>query len=298
MKNQDTLINQFQKAAEQAPLEHVPQHEAIWDKIESRLDQKELTSKKQLWKRIAIAACLLLVGSILFQWWNSTSVPTIQTAPVVTNDTVPTPVVTTSASVDTTTSALHPEAKKILKKQLEATPVVVATTASPQPVAVQDEPSTPFKKMKGMPFKNNVFEARGVTHVNADADGVADVETTQTTTIAPALFVLDDKAITGASKSYQSKTESKINNADDIESITVLPDPLYIINGVEYTEKELFGPHPTSPYFPLNEQNIIDTKILQGTEATTAYGEKGAKGVVIITTQNGKPKTSKKTKKK
>jgi hypothetical protein len=111
-------------------------------------------------------------------------------------------------------------------------------------------------------------------------------------------LVLDDKAITGSSKNYKSKTEAKLNNADDIESVTYLPDPLYIINGVEYTEKELFGPQPTSPYYPLNEQNITDTKILQGDQATTAYGEKGAKGVVLITTQNGQPKTLKKSKKK
>ena len=29
------------------------------------------------------------------------------------------------------------------------------------------------------------------------------------------------------------------------------------VNGVQYTEQELFGPNPTSPYAPLTKQNII-----------------------------------------
>lgn len=288
MKNQDTLFNQFQKAAQNVPLEKAPQHEAIWDKIESRLDQKELTSKKQQWKRIAIAACLLLVATLLFQWFQD-SPPVTITAPVAIQDTIQNAVATAPKPADTIASTtLKPESNAILKKQLEATPLTIIDTPPP-PVAQHNKPMEPLKKAKAMPFKNRIFEARGVTYT--DADGVAEeTHNNFTTEKAPALIVIDDKAITGTSKNYKSKTENKLNNADDIESITILPDPLYIINGVEYTEKELFGPQPTSPYHPLNEQDIIDTKILQGKEATTAFGEKGAKGVVIITTKNGKPK--------
>ena len=81
----------------------------------------------------------------------------------------------------------------------------------------------------------------------------------------------------------------ELNNTE-MDSIVYLANPLYIINGNEYTEKELFGPNPTSPYAPLNQQDIISTSIYQGEDATKLYGEKGKKGVVIITTKNGKPK--------
>ncbi len=295
MKNQDTLINQFQKAAQDAPLQKAPKHDAIWDKIETRLDHKELNTKKKHWQRIALAACFLLVGSLLFQWFQKPAQVSI-TAPVTVQDTIQNSVVTAPKSTDTlTTTVIKPEAKALLKKQLESSAVVVNATPPPPPMAPHDEPMQVIKKSNGLPFKNRVFDARGVTYI--DAEVVSDKQNTpQTLEKAPPLVILDEKAITGASKNYKSKTESQLNNSDDIETVTYLPNPLYIINGVEYSEKELFGTHPTSPYYPLNEQDITDTKILQGNQATTAYGDKGANGVVIITTKNGKPKPIKQKK--
>ena len=76
---------------------------------------------------------------------------------------------------------------------------------------------------------------------------------------------------------------------ENVESLVVLDEPLYIIDGVYYSENDLFGNNPTSPYAPLNKQEIKTITILQDTEAVAKYGEKGKKGVVIITTKNGKP---------
>ena len=95
------------------------------------------------------------------------------------------------------------------------------------------------------------------------------------------LLVIDNKA-------KDMQTLGKLD-PNDVESIMVLPDPLYIINGTEYTEKELFGPNPTSPYSPLNKQEIETLSILQNEKATSIYGDKGKKGVIIITTKDGIP---------
>ena len=62
-----------------------------------------------------------------------------------------------------------------------------------------------------------------------------------------------------------------------------------LIDGVYYSENDLFGKNPTSPYAPLNKQEIKTITVLQDLEATSKYGEKGKKGVVIITTKYGKP---------
>jgi hypothetical protein len=98
------------------------------------------------------------------------------------------------------------------------------------------------------------------------------------------LVVVDGKAI-----KYSALHDYLQENKDAVEGLSLLSNPLYIINGVEYTEEELFGRKPTSPYFPLNEQEIISTTVFQGESATNLYGEKGEKGVVVITTKNGKP---------
>jgi hypothetical protein len=95
------------------------------------------------------------------------------------------------------------------------------------------------------------------------------------------LVVIDGKA---------SKKPISNLDTDEIESITELKEPIYFINGVEYSEESLFGENPTSPYAPLNKQKIDTIVILQPEKAIPIYGEKGKKGVVIITTVGRKPK--------
>ena len=72
-------------------------------------------------------------------------------------------------------------------------------------------------------------------------------------------------------------------NPDEIESVVELKEPIYYINGVEYSEESLFGENPTSPYAPLSKQKIDTIIILEPERAIPIYGEKGKKGVVIIT---------------
>ena len=71
-------------------------------------------------------------------------------------------------------------------------------------------------------------------------------------------------------------------DSDKIESIIELKEPIYFINGEEYSEESLFGENPTSPYAPLNKQKIDTIEIIQPADAVKIYGKKGEKGVVII----------------
>jgi hypothetical protein len=71
-------------------------------------------------------------------------------------------------------------------------------------------------------------------------------------------------------------------NPDEIESIVELKEPIYFINGVEYSEESLFGKNPTSPYAPLKKQKIDKIEVIQPADAVKIYGKKGEKGVVII----------------
>ena len=78
------------------------------------------------------------------------------------------------------------------------------------------------------------------------------------------------------------KSPKNISNAD-YESVIELKNPLYYINGVAYTEEELYGENPTSPYAPLSKQNIDTIVVLQPERAIPIYGDKGKNGVIIIT---------------
>lgn len=100
------------------------------------------------------------------------------------------------------------------------------------------------------------------------------------------LVVIDGVAM---DKNYNADKELNKISAEEFEDVTYLPNPLYIINGIEYSEESLFGKNPTSPYAPLDKQRITSTSILKPADATKIYGKKGEKGIVIITTKDGKP---------
>ena len=94
------------------------------------------------------------------------------------------------------------------------------------------------------------------------------------------LLVIDDKV---RKSSYANLDE------DEIESIVELKEPLYVINGVQYSEEEMFGENPTSPYAPLSKQKIESISIIQDEKAIAMFGKKGKNGVVIIHTKDAKP---------
>jgi hypothetical protein len=96
---------------------------------------------------------------------------------------------------------------------------------------------------------------------------------------------VNDEVIYGTN----DKFEASRYDEENLESMVYLKEPLYIINGVHYSEEDLFGSHPTSPYAPLDQQEIEKIEILQGKEAIKKHGDKGKKGVVIIATKDGKP---------
>lgn len=100
------------------------------------------------------------------------------------------------------------------------------------------------------------------------------------------LVIIDGVAM---DKDYNSEKELNKISAEEVADTTYLPNPLYIINGIEYSEESLFGKNPTSPYAPLDKQKITSTNILEPANATKVYGKKGNNGIVIITTKDGKP---------
>lgn len=87
----------------------------------------------------------------------------------------------------------------------------------------------------------------------------------------------------------KDKKELDKLNAEEIDEITHLKKPIYIINGIEYSEESLFGKKPTSPYAPLDKQEIISINVIKAEDAMKVYGKKGENGVIIIVTKDGKP---------
>ncbi|MCG9793217.1 hypothetical protein [Flavobacterium algicola] len=303
MDNQDKLFNQIKQAAHQAEDQPFTGMDKVWARVDEKLDQEALATKTKVWKKVAIAASVLLVVSLGYQLTKTKiAVPEIQKTVVVQEATTTEPTdqkIVTSPLLDTL---------KIKKAIEEQTQIATATTIQKTKAVAVQEPKNELSD-KAIEHEKAILarqsQAKSSSRFNRGTIYEAKVvESAYETQAAPAAVAEVQKAPTSAplvvmngdlvsSKKYKSVKDAKEAIADiyenELESLVVLDEPLYIINGVEYSEESLFGQHPTSPYAPLSKQKIESLTVLQNEKAIEKYGEKGKKGVVIISTKNGKP---------
>lgn len=305
MENQDKLYNQFKSAAENAETKDFPGMENVWNRVEQKLDTKVLKKETKLWKKLAVAASILLVVSVGYHFWSNEKATVTPANEIVITDSITTPIIEENNAVADVEKhpAIKENAEQILKQQTKTDDVIVMNdTVKPKkmaaPIAAVSEAVVENDEIKKEKEETNsyngylskeVFDARSVKNNSQktmmNSKGRMTEAKMKSSIKEEPLLVIDNVA-------EDLQKLGKLD-ANDVESIIVLPDPLYIINGVEYSEKEVFGPNPTSPYSPLNQQDIETISILQKEKATEVYGKKGEKGVVIITTKNGKPKLKK-----
>ena len=307
MENQDKLYNQFKSAAENAETKDFPAMENVWNRVEQKLDTKVLKKENNLWRKLAVAASILLVASLGYHFLNNEKGTNKPQNSIVTLDTITKPSDTASQNAVVVSpiknNTIKENAEQILKQQIiNNNSVVINDTVKrkrivmPVPAAAEEVKAEKDDAKKDKEenayngyLNKDVFDARIVSNnsqktIMNSKGRIAEAKKQSIIKEEP-LLVIDNVA----------EDLQKLGKlaANDVESIIVLAEPLYIINGVEYSEEEVFGPNPTSPYSPLNQQYIETISILQAEKATEVYGKKGEKGVVIITTKNGKPKLKK-----
>lgn len=310
MEHQDTLYKQFQQASQKAEGKDFPAMDKVWARVEDKLDQKVLKNENRLWKKIAIAASFLLLFTLGYQFFKEDSeiitpenavvqeeIETIKTeTPIIKNE-------QQEANPNIVNSA---KAKEIIQDKMvteQAVTVVENHTPATADELFQEPATKSFetdkvgvlqnsKKEKSAGYFNPpTYDAVSVKSSFVQEQRKSDSFTEDQVVKKPnPLVVVDGEAVVNRNDDNLDTLLKKNNTQnEEVELIKVLTEPLYIINGTEYSEEELFGKNPTSPYYPLDKQEIISTKILLEEEATATYGEKGKKGVVIISTKNGKP---------
>lgn len=300
MENKDKLFDQIKTAAENAETKDFPSMENVWSRLENKLDKKVLKKENTLWKKIAVAAILLLVISIAYQYLTPTKNIITPKNETVTIDTTKSlqpqkNIEQQIVSTDAISNPIQENTTPTLQKPNVPNQIIInnnynITSEKDKKVIITDSAIFTQQNKNTIGYQSKttiptrVFESRGVVYKEVEAASPSEElkkESQNDAKKLEPLVVIDDKV-----KSHASL----ISTQDyDVETLEVLPDPLYIINGVYYTEQELFGPKPTSPYAPLSQLEINTISILQGEKATAIYGEKGKKGVVIITTKTGKP---------
>jgi hypothetical protein len=294
MDNQDNLFNKIKSAAENAETKEFPGMEKVWSRIDAKLDTKVEQKNNTNWKVLLVAASVLLLVSIGYQFFKSEERIEIPQNDVVKSDAIKD---SKSELKSDTNSITNPNIKAnasgILEKQISSqNQVSLNFSSSPNNDIATDSIignntasgtyNLTSKKSTSKWYGNNNFESRGVVQEEADkiAYSVTIKDTKEENKKLDPLVIVNGEV---------SKKQLSNFDEEEIDTVLELTEPLYIINSVYYTEKELFGPNPTSPYAPLNKQKIETISVLQPEKAVTIYGEKGKKGVVIITTKDGKP---------
>jgi hypothetical protein len=294
MDNQDNLFNKIKSAAENAETKEFPGMEKVWSRIDAKLDTKVEQKNNSNWKVLLIAASVLLLVSIGYQFFKSDErieIPQNEVVKSDVNEDSKSELKTDTNSI--TNPNIKANASGILEKQISSqNQVALNFSSSPNDDIAKDSLignnngsgtyNLTSKKSTSKWYGNNNFESRGVVQEEANkiAYSITVKETKEEDKKLDPLVIVNGEV---------SKKQLSNLDEDEIDSVLELPEPLYIINSVYYTEKELFGPNPTSPYAPLNKQKIETISVLQPEKAVTIYGEKGKKGVVIVTTKDGKP---------
>lgn len=293
MGTEEKLYKKIQQAAENAEQKDFPGMEKIWARVEDKLETQTLQKEKHLWKKLAVAASIVLVGTLAFfllQEKENVIIPenTITTIDSSKNN-IPTP--ESANGFVNTTPEIKKEAEQILQQQIVIqNNIVINDTINYKskkevllsaPIAMEEVqemaktslvPSYNNSMSNSASINNSGYLAKGkrydVTMNSAEKTQEKDKKTAN-----------DDLVLVDGELTKESLSNL---NPDDIDSIIELKEPIYFINGVEYSEESLFGENPTSPYAPLSKQKIEKIEVLQPTDAIKIYGKKGEKGVVII----------------
>lgn len=305
------LAKQFKKASENIESHEFPSMEKVWSRVEEKLDRKVLTKQNNRWKKIAIAASALLLFTLAYQIFKPGPQIVLPKNEVATEsakapETVKeNPIVTTAAP----NPIIKKEAPQILEQQLEKEPQIAAiqeNTLKDSGAGDDQESETDMilksKKatmtiprhtrfQKGKAFESVAVQRKDESISGGYLESDKNPETKIIGNTQAPLVVIDGKAITGKEAAEINSVSDGVAKVDPNgdQEVVVLKEPLYIINGHYYSEEDLFGANPTSPYAPLNQQEIETILVLQGEKAIANYGKRGEKGVVVITTKDRKP---------
>ena len=293
MGTEEKLYKKTQQAAENAEQKDFPGMEKIWARVEDKLETQTLQKEKHLWKKLAVAASVVLVGTLTFfllQEKENVIIPenTITTIDSSKNN-IPTP--ESANGLVNTSPEIKKDAEQILQQQIVIqNNIVINDTINYKskkevalPTIAMEEVQEVAKTSLAPSYNNSMSNSASTNNSGYLAKGkryditMNSAETTQEKDKNVAnddLVVIDGK--------LTKKSPKNISNAD-YESVIELKNPLYYINGVAYTEEELYGENPTSPYAPLSKQNIDTIVVLQPERAISIYGDKGKNGVIIIT---------------
>lgn len=311
MNNEEKIYHKIKEAAHKDSEASFPSIEKVWNRVEEKLDNSQIKKKSEVWKKLSIAASFLLffmIGYQLFQNQEQLEKPLELNKPNSENKVIP-----ENSDSNKIEENNQNQVKINTQKANSNTKAIVFPNSI---TLVQNDVAVVYEKASSNEISDDKIVKEEQAKISADVELISKAEainrgymnTASTNNpdffnnrkIYEAVIIkssfapqnnTSDSEVSIQQKSsdlvlidgkLSKKTKDEIN-LEEYEIKLELSNPLYIINGEEFSEESLFGEKPTSPYAPLNKQKIKELNVIEPKDAKAIYGEKGKNGVVIIT---------------
>lgn len=310
MNQEEKIYQKIKNASHKIEEKSFPGMDKIWNRVEEKLDTKVIKKKSEVWKKLAIAASFLLFFTVGIQLFTTQTELTKPIEPKIN-------VETSSEQVEDNLEYNAETEKKESVEILSETETLVTSdktiekpTQSKEVVVENHKESPKLKENNHLEKAKTSFAADEITadvtfisqedaiakgHYNSASSnnvfypGKGKIYAARSSNMKYELKI-DEKEAKIQEKSddlvlvngkLSDKKKKDVQN-EDYETYVELKNPIYIINGEEFSEESLFGEKPTSKYAPLTNQKIDSIKVYLPDEAKSIYGKKGENGVVII----------------
>ncbi len=310
MNQEEKIYQKIKNASHKIEEKSFPGMDKIWNRVEEKLDTKVIKKKSEVWKKLAIAASFLLFFTVGIQLFTTQTELTKPIEPKIN-------VETSSEQVeDNLEYNAETEKKESVEILSETETLVTSDKAIEKPTQSKEVVVENHKESPKLMENNHLEKAKtsfAADEITADVTFIS-----QEDAIAKGHYnsassnnvFYPGKGKIYAARSSNMKYELKIDEKEakiqeksddlvlvngklsdkkkkdvqneDYETYVELKNPIYIINGEEFSEESLFGEKPTSKYAPLTNQKIDSIKVYLPDEAKSIYGKKGENGVVII----------------
>lgn len=275
MGTEEKLYKKIQQAAQNAEQKDFPGMENIWARVENKLETQTLQQEKHLWKKIAVAASIVLVGTLAFlllQPKENIIVPenTI-TAIDTTKNEIPTP--ESANGFATTNPVIKKDAKEILQQR-----IVIQNN-----IVINDTINYSSRKEVTIHTPMMLEEVQAKTSFASELRNDA----------SNAAF-LSNQGYAAKGKTYSITTVS----AEDIsqEPIKEMMNNDFVIIRGQISQESANGNEPLivlnnhlvtkAILNDIDPNSIASVTVLKNQAAISLYGEKGKNGAIVLTTKN------------
>ena len=275
MGTEEKLYKKIQQAAQNAEQKDFPGMENIWARVENKLETQTLQQEKHLWKKIAVAASIVLVGTLAFlllQPKENIIVPenTISAIDTTKNE-IPTP--ESANGFATTNPVIKKDAKEILQQR-----IVIQNN-----IVIND--TINYSSRKEVTIHNPMM----LEEVQAKTSFAPELRND-----ASNAAFLSNQGYAAKGKAYSITTVS----AEDIsqEPIKEMMNNDFVIIRGQISQESANGNEPLivlnnhlvtkAILNDIDPNSIASVTVLKNQAAISLYGEKGKNGAIVLTTKN------------